>query len=74
MSGTPSNMIEITLNGIAEHLPPGLTLASLLERLARDPRAVAIEHNGEIVPRERFSEVAIAAGDRLEIVQFVQGG
>lgn len=50
------------------------TLLDLLAELERDPRTVAIERNGEIVPRSRFGEQLLGAGDRLEIVQFVQGG
>ena len=37
-------------------------------------RMVAVERNGEIVPRPRWAETAIADGDRIEIVRFVQGG
>ena len=50
------------------------TLATLLEELDRHPRTVAIELNGEIVPRANFAEQPVRPGDRIEIVQFVQGG
>ena len=66
--------IDVILNGAAERIPAGLTLSGLLERLERDPRTVAIELNGEIIPRGSFGEQPLAPGDRLEIVQFVQGG
>ena len=66
--------IDVILNGAAERSPAGLTLSGLLERLERDPRTVAIELNGEIIPRGSFGEQLLAPGDRLEIVQFVQGG
>ena len=66
--------IHIALNGESAELPAGETVGSLLERLGRDPRTVAVEHNGEILKRERYGEVALSGGDRLEIVHFVQGG
>ncbi len=69
---TPAT-VRVRLNGDEREVTAG-TLLDLLARLERDPRLVAIERNGEIVPRDRFGEVTIAAGDRLEIMQFVQGG
>ena len=66
--------VEIRLNGEARDVAEGATLLALLESLGREPRLVAIEHNGGIVPRARFGEVVVRAGDRIEIVQFVQGG
>lgn len=50
------------------------TLAALIERLGMKPDRVAIELNREIAPRDRWSEVALKDGDRLEIVHFVGGG
>jgi thiamine biosynthesis protein ThiS len=35
---------------------------------------VAVEHNGEIVPRTVWAETTLNAGDRLEVVHFVGGG
>jgi thiamine biosynthesis protein ThiS len=49
-------------------------LLDLLAALGLDPRAVAVERNGEVVPRARLPEVELQAGDRLELVRFVQGG
>jgi len=67
-------LAEIRLNGEPHRVPAGGTLLDLLAGLGRDPRAVAVERNGDIVPRGRFAETPVAAGDRLEIVHFVQGG
>lgn len=66
--------MELVLNGERYEAPEGCTLSGLLEILDRHPRTVAVEHNGEIVPRERFAKTVLAAEDRLELVQFVQGG
>jgi thiamine biosynthesis protein ThiS len=72
-SAAPST-IEIRLNGQPKRVSEATTIASLLQELGKDPRTVAIERNGEIVRRARFDETGLAAGDVLELVQFVQGG
>lgn len=70
----PETTIAITLNGDETAVPAGLSLLGLIERLGRDPRTVAVEHNGEIVARQAYGERRLRSGDRLEVVQFVQGG
>ena len=67
-------MIEIVLNGEPHRLPAGSTVLDLVTGLGRDPRTVAVERNGEIVRRSEYAATALAAGDRLEVVHFVQGG
>ena len=66
--------VEIQVNGEPQQVVVGSTLATLLEQLDLDPRVVAIECSGEVVPRASFGETALKAGDRVEIVRFVQGG
>jgi sulfur carrier protein len=51
-----------------------LNCAELLARLDLASKRVALERNGEIVPRSRFAEQRLAEGDRLEIVVAVGGG
>ncbi|HMB52335.1 MAG TPA: sulfur carrier protein ThiS [Thermoanaerobaculia bacterium] len=68
------NRCEIQLNGEPREVAAGATVAALLEELGRHPRTVAVEHNGDILPRQRYAETALAAGDRVEVVGFVQGG
>jgi thiamine biosynthesis protein ThiS len=70
---SPSSF-EIELNGERRELPSGSTVLSLVESLGRDPRTVAVELNGDILPRVRYARTDLAPGDRLEIVHFVQGG
>ena len=67
-------MIFIQLNGERAEVAVGETVAGLLERLGRDPRTVAIEHNGAILKRDRYAATVLEVGDRLEVVAFVQGG
>ena len=64
----------IVVNGEPRSVPAGARLLDLLATLALDPRAVAVEKNGEVLRRAQLGEVELHAGDRLEIVRFVQGG
>lgn len=67
-------MLSITLNGQARQVAAGSTVLDLLAELGRDPRTVAVERNGEIVRRPAYAATGLAAGDRVEVVGFVQGG
>lgn len=67
-------MIQVTLNGQPTTLTPGLTVLALLELRGLAGKRLAVERNGEIVPRARHAEVSLADGDRLEIVVAVGGG
>ena len=51
-----------------------MTVRSLLESLGHDPQRVAVEKNGQIVPRARFADEPLCDADTVEIVQFVGGG
>ena len=72
MSGADAPTIQV--NGEERPLERPLALDRLLEALGHDPRAVAVELNGDIVRRGRLPATEIRPGDRLEIVRFVQGG
>lgn len=64
---------SITLNG-APHRSEAATIADLVRELELLPEKVAVERNGEIVPRSTLGEALLAEGDVLEIVHFVGGG
>ena len=66
--------IEITLNGRPRSLAAPVTFEQLLEELAVAGRRIAVERNGDIVPRSRFGEERLADGDRIEVVVAVGGG
>ena len=66
--------MEITLNGERFELDSPLSIVGLLAKLDIDPRRVAVEHNQTILKRDRFPEVVVGDGDRVEIVNFVGGG
>jgi len=67
-------MIEITVNGKERTCPSGHGVLDLLEELDCHPQTVAIEYNGAILPKPEYESTELAAGDRLEVVRFVQGG
>jgi thiamine biosynthesis protein ThiS len=72
VDGAP--FLDVSLNGEPHQVPLGATVADLVAGLGRDPRTVAVERNGDLVPRARFAATPLGAGDRLEVVHFVQGG
>jgi thiazole synthase len=66
-------MKSITLNGEPRQTAAA-TLADLVRELELLPEKVAVERNGEIVPRSTLGDAPLDAGDVLEIVHFVGGG
>ena len=67
-------MISVTINGEPRRFEAPLNCEELIARLDLAGKRVALERNGEIVPRSRHAEQPIADGDRLEIVVAVGGG
>lgn len=67
-------MIEITINGTPRQFDSPLTVTRLVETLDLAGKRIAIERNGDIVPRSQFNATSLASGDRLEIVVAVGGG
>jgi sulfur carrier protein len=67
-------MIEIRVNGRTQVYDQPLPVAELLARMALAGKKVAVERNGEIVPRGAHASTQVADGDRLEIVVAVGGG
>ena len=69
--------MTLTLNGTARtltDLPENPTVADLVHSLGFRADRVALEQNGEIVPRSTWSQTPLTAGDRVELVHFVGGG
>ena len=67
-------MIQLSVNGLARSVPEGATLSLLLDELSLSGKRIAVERNGEIVPRSRHAQTTLADGDTLEIVVAVGGG
>ena len=66
--------IHILLNGAPREFPAPLTFDQLLDALELAGKRLAVERNGEIVPRSRFGEARLNDGDRIEVVIAVGGG
>lgn len=62
------------INGELCTCSPGMTVLAFLEQRGHDPQRVAVERNGQIVPRARFGDETLHEDDVIEIVQFVGGG
>ena len=74
MTESALQSFHVTINGRAEELPHGTTLAALIERLELQPRYVAVERNLQLVPRQQHASCVLEPGDQLEIVTLVGGG
>jgi thiamine biosynthesis protein ThiS len=66
--------MKLHINGEEKPFDSALTLAALIESLGMKADRVAVELNRDIAPRDRWSEIQLNEGDRLEIVHFVGGG
>ena len=67
-------MIQVTVNGAAQRYEQPLAVSELILRMALAGKKIAVERNGEIVPRGAHGATLLADGDRLEIVVAVGGG
>ena len=81
-------MIQLIVNGQLQRIPipdeagtespqrdhKALNIAQLLEHMGLQGKRIAVERNGEIVPRSKFDQPMLADGDQLEIVVAVGGG
>ena len=67
-------MIQLSVNGELRRVDANASVNQLLESLELANKRVAVEKNGEIVPRSRYANTSLVRGDRLEIVGAVGGG
>ena len=73
-AATSSASVSLTINGEARALAAPATVVLLLEAMNLVGKRVAVERNGDIVPRGLHAATELADGDRLEIVVAVGGG
>ncbi|MRD72122.1 sulfur carrier protein ThiS [Rhodocyclus tenuis] len=66
--------MNLVINGETRLFSEPLTVAGLVDTLGFVGKRIAVEKNGDIVPRSRYAETPLAEGDRLEIVVAVGGG
>ena len=64
----------MTVNGRLIELTGEMTVSGFLEREGFSADRVAVEKNGEIVPRRLFDTETLCDGDKIEVVHFVGGG
>lgn len=67
-------MINLRINGETRQFPDPISVANLIEILGYTGKRIALERNGEIVPRSTYAHVQLADGDKLEVVVAVGGG
>jgi len=69
------NAMRLTVNGVPRQVASAAAnVADLVREMGLEGRRIAIERNGEIVPKSRYPETQLEDGDRLEIVGAVGGG
>jgi thiamine biosynthesis protein ThiS len=66
--------MRVLVNGREREAPEEATVLALLELVGVEPRRIAVEVNGRVVPARDLARVALRDRDRVEIVQFVGGG
>jgi sulfur carrier protein len=68
-------MPTVTVNGQRRQLPAlEATVADLVRVMGLEGKRIAVERNGTVVPKSRYTEMPLADGDVLEIVGAVGGG
>ena len=67
-------MITVHINGVSQQFTANLNIAELIAELGYTGKRIALERNGDIVPRSTYANVNLADGDKLELVVAVGGG
>ena len=67
-------MIQVTVNGAAQRFEQPIPVSDLLAQMSLAGKKLAVERNGEIIPRSAHASTLLADGDALEIVVAVGGG
>jgi sulfur carrier protein len=67
-------VITISINGETRQFTRPISVAALIEEMGLAGKRIALERNGEIVPRSMFATQQLADGDKLEVVVAVGGG
>lgn len=67
-------MISVFINGARREFDHTISVSTLIQDMGLGGKRVALERNGEIVPRSQFTQQMLADGDKLEIVVAVGGG
>ena len=68
------NVSKIQLNGDPYEINDGINLNELLKKLKIQKNKVAVEVNGEIIEKNKYPNLILSKGDKVEIVKFIGGG
>jgi len=67
-------VISVFINGAPREFEQAISVAALIQDMGLSGKRIALERNGDIVPRSQFTEQMLADGDKLEVVVAVGGG
>lgn len=65
--------MNITVNGITEHVP-AQSIAAYVKDRGLEPKTLVVEHNGNVIVSDQWAQTPLREGDRLELLSFVGGG
>lgn len=71
---SPTSSLNLVVNGEPYEAPGATSVAGLISALKLQNQRLAIEVNGELVPRAAWTVRELAAADRIEIVRAIGGG
>ena len=66
--------MDIIFNGKSRETQTSITIQELLDQMQLDCMQVVVEHNKNIIPRQRLADTVLNDGDTLEVIHFVGGG
>lgn len=66
--------MQLIVNGAALELPEAATISALIQMMSLNGKRLAVEVNGDIVPRSAHQTTRLNAGDHVEVVQAIGGG
>ncbi len=66
--------MQITVNGETTDINESTTMTELVAQMGLSNRRLAVEYNGEILPRSSWEQTRLGSGDRIEIVHAIGGG
>jgi len=67
-------MIQVIVNGAQHRFETPLDVGTMLQKLQMAGKKIAVERNGEIIPKSLHQKTLLADGDQLEVVVAVGGG
>ncbi|PCJ52984.1 MAG: thiamine biosynthesis protein ThiS [Candidatus Hydrogenedentota bacterium] len=66
--------MKISVNGEDRAYDDGLSIQGLLDEVGVSAEVTAVQHNGDIIPRDDLPNITLKKGDVLELVRIVGGG